>query len=150
MSVQNGLTITSANSVFLLGVTGVFPTAQQLQGFAADAAFATADIDMAEVMKGVDGNMSYGWLPQMNVQTISLQADSSSGFLFETWVQAENAAKEKMPCFAILTIPGLQRVYTLSNGVLSRAVPHPKAGKTMMPRDFVITWDKIVPAPIPG
>ena len=148
MSVQNGLTLTAANSVFLLGVVGLYATAQQLQGYATDAAFAVADVDMAEVMKGVDGNMSYGWIPQLNKQTISLQADSSSGFIFENWVQAENAANEKYPCFGILTIPALQRSYTLSNGVLSKTIPHPKGGKTLMPRDFEITWDSIIPNPI--
>lgn len=150
MSTANGLTITSANSTFLLGVTGLFPTAQQLQGFAADAAFAIADVDVGEVLMGVDGNLSAGWVPQMNVQTISLQADSTSGFLFETWQQTENAAKEKMMCFGLLTIPGIQRIYTLSGGFLTRVVPVPRGAKTLMPRDFVITWGGVVPAPFGG
>jgi hypothetical protein len=150
MSVQNGLTITSANSVFLLGVTGVFPTAQQLGGYSADAAWAVADVEVGEFLLGVDGNLSAGWLPQMMKQTISLQADSTSGFLFETWQQAENAAKEKIGCFGVLTIPGIRRVYTLTGGYLGTTKPMPDAKKTLAPRDFVITWGSIVPAPIPG
>lgn len=149
MSTKNGLTITAANSVFMLGITGLFTTAQQLQGYSADAAFAVADVDVAETQLGVDGIMSFGWLPQMYDQTISLQADSSSGFLFETWVAAQNAAKEIYPCFGLITLPGINRLYTLSGGVLKSTKAIPDARKTLAPRDFKITWNTILVAPIP-
>jgi hypothetical protein len=148
MSTRNGLTITSANSTFLLGIVGLYSTAQQIQGFSSDAAFAIADADTAETQMGVDAAMSYGWVPRIYEQTVTLQADSSSGFLFETWVQTQDAAKEVYEAFGTITIPGIKRTYTLTNGVLRRVVIHPDAAKVMMPRRFTIHWGKVLPVPL--
>jgi hypothetical protein len=56
-------TITIANSVFTLTATAVFPVPQALQGYAADDAFTTEAIAMADVVIGVDGKLSAGYTP---------------------------------------------------------------------------------------
>lgn len=141
-------TITSANSVFLLGITGLFPTAQLLQGYMADAAWDNASVKPAEVVLGVDGNMSYGWLPRIYEQTISLMPDSPSSQLFEDWVVSMDGVEEVYSCFGSLTLPSVSRSYTLANGVLTGYVPIPKGGKILQGRPFIITWNTIIPMPI--
>jgi hypothetical protein len=141
-------TITSANSVFLLGITGLFPTAQLLQGYMADAAWDNAAVKPAETVLGVDGNMSYGWLPRMYEQTISLMPDSPAATLFEDWVVAMDGQEEIYPCFGSLTLPSVGRSYVLANGVLSSYVPIPKGGKILQGRPFIITWNTVTPIPV--
>lgn len=142
------LSITAANSVYMLSVRGLFAIPQQLQGFAADAAFATDASESAEVIKGVDGKMSAGFVPFLTKQTVSLQADSPSAFIFEDWLAAQKAVLGIYYCDAQISIPGIGRKYTMTKGVLS-AIPNlPTARKVLQARDFVITWDDIAGAPL--
>lgn len=140
-------TITSANSIFLLGITGLYPTAQLLQGYMADAAFDVDATDVSEIVLGVDGNMSYGWVPRTYTQTISLMPDSSSSTLFEDWSLQQDAAQEVFPAFGSITIPGLQRQYVLANGVLKNIKAIPGAKKVLEGRPFMIVWNNITPQP---
>lgn len=141
-------TITSANAVFLLGVTGLFPTAQLLQGYMADVAWDNQSAKPAEVVLGVDGNMSYGWVPRIYEQTISLMPDSPSSTMFENWVLQMDATKEAFPCFGSLTLTSTGRSYQLLNGILTSFVPIPKGGKILDGRPFTITWNTIIPASV--
>ena len=139
-------TITAANAVFMLGVTNLFPTQQQLQGFMADAAFTTESVDVAENVLGVDGVMSSGWLPRMYPQNISVMPGSPTSLLFETWQQTQDTAQELLLAFGTITLPATGRKYTLNNGVLTKFVPIPEARKTLQGRAFTITWNSIIPA----
>ena len=87
-------TITAANAVFMLSVESLFPSPQQLQGFAADDVFSHALVAPVETLMGVDGFLSGGWTPQPKVQTIALQADSPSTYIFDTWYAAQEQARE--------------------------------------------------------
>lgn len=136
-------TITSTNSVYILNVPDVPITATQLQGFAADSAFETGQSEDAEVILGVDGILSAGFIPFLTEQTISLQADSDSAILFEQWIEAEKAAEEKFFASATIVLPSIGRKYALSNGVLRSIVSIPSAKKVLQPRNFVIVWEDI-------
>ena len=114
-------TITSANSIFLISVGGIFPVPQQLQGFAADAAFAFDSVQPAEVVMGVDGNMSAGYVPFMTVQTVTLMPDSPSLSIFETWLGATNTAREVFFANGHITLPSIGRKFVLTRGVLTSA-----------------------------
>jgi hypothetical protein len=139
--------ITSANSIYMLAVTGLFTVPQQLQGYDVDDAFATEAIDTAEVKVGVDGILSSGFIFVPSPQTITLQADSSSITLFEAWRAAEVAAKEKYFASGIISLPSLSRKYTLLNGVLTSYVPISDVKKVVQPRKFGITWESITGVP---
>jgi len=132
----------------MLAVLDVFPSAQKLQGYSADAAFDTDATESAEVQKGVDDQLSYGWVPTIKRQTITLQADSASIQMFETWIGAMEAAREVITCAAVIVLPGLQREYTLTNGVLTSHMKMPGVRKIMQPRTFIISWDQITSAPL--
>jgi hypothetical protein len=141
-------TITSANSVYMLQILDLFPTAQQLQGYSTDAAFATESYDPVEAMMGVDGIMSAGWVPVIKKQTISLQADSSSCDIFDAWNSAQQTARELYFAMGTIVLPALGKEYTMWKGVLSTYVPHAEAAKTLRFRQFGITWAEVLPASI--
>ncbi len=140
-------TITAANSVYLLSIPGLYSTPVLLQGYATDDAFATEAVDTSEVVKGVDGIMSAGFIPYLTKQTIMLQADSNSIEIFENWLAAMKQAREVIYGNATLSIPSLERKYAMTKGVLSNIQATPTAKKTMQARPFIITWDSVDPAP---
>lgn len=138
--------ITSANATYLLGIPGVFPIPQQLQGFAADNIFGTDPLEVAETSMGVDGRLSVGFVFVPVKQNISLQADSDSNNVFDVWYQAEQLIKDKYRCTGIVLLTSIRKKWTLINGVLSTYPPIPDAAKTLQPRRFAITWESVSPA----
>lgn len=139
-------TITSANSIFLLSIPGIFPVPQQLQGFAADAAFAFDSVDPAEVVMGVDGNMSAGYVPYMTPQTISIMPDSPSLVIFETWLATCNTSRDVFFANGQISLPSIGRKFTLTKGVLTSAKAAPDAKKVLQAIEYKITWNTVAPS----
>ena len=141
-------TLTAANSIYMLTCPGIYDSPVQLQGYATDAAFETAAAEAVEVMKGVDGKMSSGFVPFMTEQTINLQADSASNIVFETIWNTQTTVQEVFPVSALISLPSLARKYNLINGVLRSYSSIPGSRKTLQPRPAIIMWDKISPSDI--
>ncbi|WP_241132401.1 phage tail fiber protein [Achromobacter insuavis] len=139
-------TLTSANSVLTLGVGLVFPVPQKIEGYATDDAFAFDAVQLAQAVMGVDGYMSAGYTPQPVIQTITLQADSASKFIFEGWIAAMKTAREVFYANGSLAIPSIERKYTLQRGVLTQAPPVPTARALLQPMTFQITWQNVSPS----
>jgi len=142
----NNNTITAANSIFLLAVAGVFPVAQQLQGYAADAAFAFDAVDPAETVIGVDGRMSAGYVPFITIQTINIMPDSPSLAIFETWLAACNTAREIFVANASIFLPAIGRKYIMTRGVLTGAKAAPDVKKVLQAVEYKISWESVAPA----
>ena len=142
------MSITSANSILLLGVTGLYTVPQQLQGFGADDAYSIDSVENSEVIMGVDAIMSSGWIPQIKVMHVNLQADSASNTFFEAWYAAQEAAEEIYPAFGTIVQPGVNRTYILTNGVLSGYSPIADSKKVLQPRKFQIKWAVTLGAPV--
>lgn len=141
--------ITSANAIFMLTVPGVFGTAVQVQGFAVDDAFDIESVEPGETRMGVDGIFSAGVVPVPYPMTITLQADSTSAFLFETWEQAEQTFPQQWyPGQATITLTSIARKYSFFQGKLMGFVGFPGAKKVLAQRQFRITWGVYNPAPI--
>lgn len=140
--------ITSANAVFLLVVSGLFPVPQQIQGFTADDAFAAEPINIAEVVKGIDGRLSAGFVHVLRPMTINLMADSPSGPLFDAWLAAQEAAQEIYWSNAEITLASINSKYVCTKGVLTGIPPMPGVKKTLQARQFTITWESIFRAPM--
>lgn len=143
----NSRTLTSANAVLLIGVTGLFDAPQRIEGFSADDISDTDAIEPAELSMGIDGRLSAGYVPNPVAQNITLQADSLSNDLFENWVAAEQSLREKFTAFGLLLIPATSRKYTLSRGFLKSIPITPSLKRTLQPRRFVITWERVAPSP---
>src|SRR4051812_37923738 len=101
--------ITASNALFFLTIPGVFFTPQQLQGFAADDVFEMEGIQTSEVLMGVDGVLSAGFVFVAVPQSINLQADSDSVLVFDAWYAAEQAAGEKIRASGFVEFPALRR-----------------------------------------
>ncbi len=133
-------TITSSNSVLMLGVSGLFPTPQQIQGFGVDDAFETDVVDVAVVQLGVDGRAAAGYVPRDVPMGITLLASSESFPFFDDWVGAQDTAGEILYASGTIVIPALGRKYTMFKGALSRYPTIPSAKRVLMQRTFQIIW----------
>ena len=141
------MSITSANSVLALGVNNLFPTAQQMIGFATDDAYEIDAVDVTEALLGVDGIMSTGWVPQIKTMHVTLQPDSPSMQFFEQWYAAQEAAEEIYTAFGTVYQPGVSLSYNLVNGVLANYTPLAGAKKILAPRHFQIKWQSVLGGP---
>lgn len=142
------MSITSATAVYMLSVQSLFPTPQQLQGFSADEVYATDPIDSAEVLMGIDGYMSAGFVFVPIKQNISLQADSASNTIFQVWWESQQLIKDLYIANGTIRLPSIGQKLTMTNGVLTTFPPLADAGKTLKPRKYGITWNSVIPAPI--
>lgn len=140
--------ITGSTAVYQLAVGGLFNTPQRLQGFAADDVWSTPAVQSAEVLMGVDGVMSAGFVFVPIVQSISIQADSDSGILFDEWWAAQQAAEDIYFANATVVLKALGQKWNMNRGVLTSYAPIPDVKKLIQPRKFEITWNGMSPAPV--
>lgn len=141
-------TITAADASFVLSSTDFALSATLLEGYAADAAFATDNADTAETSLGVDGKLSAGWVPRSYNQTITLQPDSPSRPVFDLLVAAQDAARTVFRLNGIISMPGNKYSYTMSRGVLKNYSAIPSAQRVLQPMTFVIEWEKVQAVPV--
>ncbi len=139
-------TLTSANSVLMLAVGGIFPVPQKIEGFASDNSFTFSANMPATVSMGVDGRLSASYVPTACVQTLVIQPDSPSMRVFEIWMAATETAREIFYASGTLSIPSIDRKYTLTRGVLTQMPPAPDAKAILQPMTFKITWQNVSPA----
>lgn len=141
-------TLTGANSVLLLGVTGLFDVPRQLQGFATDDVYDADAVDSAETVPGVDGKLSGGWVYAPIRQGYTLQADSDSIDFFETLYAAQQQVQEIYRLFGSIYLPSVQRTYAMTRGILTNYAPMPTVKKILQPRKFYIVWERITAGPL--
>ena len=141
-------TITSADATFAISSADFALAATILEGYAADAAFSTENVDIAETVMGVDGKLSAGWVPRTYHQTITLQPDSPSRSLFDSLVGAQDAARTIYRLNGVITFPGNQYSYSLKRGVLRNYTAIPGAQKVLQPMTYVVEWESILPVPL--
>lgn len=140
--------ITSANAILLLGVVGLYPIPQKIEGFATEDLFDTEAINPTEALMGADGKLSAGLVNVPIPQNYALQADSDSIDFFDAWYAAMKAAQDVYFAQGIIQLPAIGRAYAMNNGVLSGYTPVADAKKVLQPRKFKITWQNIVATPI--
>lgn len=141
-------TLTSANSVLMLGVDGLFNVPVQIEGYAADDAFTIGDVDMAETVMGVDGKLSAGWIPAIKTLDIMLQADSASNDFFDALIAAESVAREKYVLNGSILVPGISRIFVLTRGFMKTGSVMPASKKILQPRKFTLDFQDIVRSPV--
>jgi len=139
------MSITSANAIVMIGIPALFPVPQQLQGFAADDIFDVDAIDSAEVMMGVDGIQSAGFVFVPIRQNIVLQADSPSAGIFDTWWSFQQQIKDVFFANGNVILKPLATKWTLTKGALVSYKPIPDAKRVLQPRRFTISWQSVQP-----
>lgn len=137
--------ITSANAVFMLSITGLFPTPVQLKGFSADDIYSVDAIDPVVTSMGVDGFLSGGMTFKEVKQSIMLQSDSASNAIFDTWQNNQLNAVDVFVANAVVTLKSLGTEWIMTRGFLTSFPPLPDAGQTLKPRKYQITWNSVFP-----
>lgn len=140
-------TITSANAVYQLSISGLFDSPVTLQQWSADRAWETDAVDIAELQLSVDGILAAGFIPYLIPQSLMFMASSPSIAIFEQWAATEVANQEKLTATGIISIPSVNEKYTLTQGYLTSYVATPAAGKVLQPRTFRLTWAAVSGAP---
>jgi hypothetical protein len=136
-------TITSANSNIVLTVPGVLSSGVVLSQFAADDMFTSDSIAATEVVMGVDGHQSLGWLPHPVKIKFKLAADSTSITYFDQWYNAQVTKKDAIACSMVITMPGNGAKYTCTNGGLVNYKPIPDAKKMLEAQEFDISFEAV-------
>lgn len=140
--------ITGANVVLTLSQPILFPVPQQIQGFASDDVYNIDSIKSVELLMGVDGILSAGFVYTEVPMNIMLQADSESNDFFDTiWSQSQ-LAQDAYPLFGLAIIPGIGQKFVMTNGYLTQYPPSPAVKKILQPRTFQITWARVSPMPV--
>jgi hypothetical protein len=140
-------TLTSANSSFALAVPPAIAAPQLLKGYATDDTFMVEAVEEAQVLMGVDGKLSGGFVFNPFKMTITLQADSESNDLFSIWSAYQRATKEVAVASATIILPSVSKKFICSKGFLTSKAPFPDAKKILQPRRYQITWELIIEAP---
>lgn len=143
----NNRTLTSANSILLLGVTGLYDTPRRIQGFSTDDVSDFDALATGETAMGVDGRLSAGYVINAATQNIMLQADSESLDILENWQQAERQRREKYVAFGSLFVPATGRKYSMVRGFLGSVSIVPSIRKTLQARRFSMTWESVTASP---
>lgn len=141
-------TLTTASSAFTLVVRNLFPVPQKLQGYSTDDSFSVEDVQPMEVQMGVDGQLSAGYVPYATPVTFTFQADSPSIAMFDTVLEAQKAAKEGFIFDGTGLIQGTSEKYAMTKGFLTSATPMSTGKKTLQPRKFTITFERVTKSPV--
>jgi len=140
--------ITAANAILMLSISNLFPAAQRLQQFSADDVYGVDPVAVSEPSMGVDGILTAGLVYNPKTQHITLQADSPSNAIFDTWNNKQLNAQDIFWADMVVTLISLGVKYTHSRGTLTTFPPMPNAQKVLRPRQFTITWQSILPSPV--
>lgn len=144
----NDRTITAANAIVMIGVTGLYDTPRRLQGFSADNIADIDSVSSLESQMGVDGRLSGGFVFNSVNQNITLQADSESNDFFDNWRQAEAQRREKYVAFGSILLRATGRRFVMARGFLGAVSLMPAINKTLQPRRFSMTWESVTSGPI--
>lgn len=141
-------TITAANAVFMLGAASLFNVPVQMQGYAADDAFATDEVEFMEKYIGVDGKLSAGFIPYIVMLDFTLSPDSVSNKIMDTIITTEKVTREKLVLNATIMIPSIGLIFAFTHGYLDKGSVMPSAGKILKPRKFSLAFQDLSPAPV--
>jgi hypothetical protein len=131
----------------MLGVTGVYDTPVQIQGFAADNVFDADPPEIAETHMGIDGRLSAGFIHKEVSMKIHLEADSESTDFFDQWYTASKTNQDVYFAFGNITLVATGKTYNMTRGVLKGPHVIPSAGKTLKAQEYAIVWESVEVAP---
>lgn len=138
-------TLTVANSAIALTTEALFPSAQSLQGYAADDAFDTDTVENGEFTMGIDGELSAGFVYNAVGVTLTFQADSASLNLFEQIYAYEQSNRTKLEQNLTIKIPAKNRQYDFTKGYMV-SYKAPAGKKILQPGVVVFTFKRMTPS----
>lgn len=144
----NNRSITSADASFVLSSDDLALAAVQIQGFAADAAWAMGDTEVAQTVRGVDGRLSAGFVYGDYSMTITLMPDSDSSPVFDAIMTGAVAGRAVYRVNGVLTLPSNGYTYNLTRGIVTTGRIMPDGQRVLQPRTWTIMWERVNPVPI--
>lgn len=138
--------ITSANSTLVITVSDLAIASVAMEGYAVDNAWALDEAETAVAQVGVDGKMTAGWVPRLNPLTLSFAPNSSSITTLTTIMTAQDTNMTIYTLQGVLSCPSIDKSWTLSNGVLTRAKVMPDGSRILAAQSFQITFESAKPA----
>ena len=138
-------TITGASIVFTFSVDTYSPAPTTIQGYSPDATVDGESMAIAEVMKGIDGFGSAGFINTTLVTPFELIADQPSCAFIDGWAAAMKVLNGGTGDIlyarnGVITYPGLGLKAQATQGVLRNWKPIPTGQKLLRPRQFTIEW----------
>ncbi len=138
-------TITGSSLIFTFSVQTYSPAPVTIQGYSPDASVDGESMAIAEVMKGIDGFGSAGFLNTTLVTPFEIIADQPSCAFIDGWAAAEKVLNGSVGDVlyaqnAVLTYPGLGTKFNATQGVLRNYKPVPTGQRLLRPRQFTIEW----------
>ncbi|MCI0151942.1 hypothetical protein KNO81_39600 [Paraburkholderia sediminicola] len=121
---------------------------QNVEGYAADDAFSSEALDIAEIVMGVDGHMSGGFIFNSVNLKVAIMPDSPSLPIFENWMTFQRNAREVFYANGSISVPSIGRKYTLQNGILKSGNPIVNAKKVLEYVSFVIAFERVIGVPV--
>lgn len=140
-------TLTVANSTLTMSTEALYPSAQRIQGYAADDAFDFSEVENGEYSMGIDGKLSAGFVFNAIPLTITLQADSASVAIFENIWQYEVSNRTKLTNNITVSLPAVGKRYELKNGYV-QSYKAPSGKKILQPAVVVFTFERLQVSPI--
>jgi hypothetical protein len=137
------MSITAANAVIQLAIETIFPTPQQIQGFAEGDVFDASSIKINEIQMGVDGNMAAGFVWVVKPITFHLLADSESNDVFDEWGSQMEANQTVYRASGLIVLDTGEK-WTMSAGSFTDWLWIPPAKRLLMPRSHTVTFGKII------
>lgn len=138
--------ISAANVSISIAVATIFPQPQQIQGFAQDDVHDFDEMENVELLMGVDGFLSGGWVWKAQQMRIMLQADSASNSFFDAWNGQQQATGQVYVANGVIRMPSIGLKIVMTTGYLPR-YKLPGAKRVMQPRTFGLAWNLCVPQP---
>ena len=117
----NPNTITSANAIVQVRCAGIFDTWVNAEGAQSDAFLSFGDVTTAQTEIGIDGKLSFGWIPHKTTGTISLMANSPSIKVFETIYNDFLNNREVRLVELRVTYPSVKRMQSLSGTIITKS-----------------------------
>ena len=138
--------ITSANATLVITISDLSIASVAMEGFAVDNAWSLDDAETAVAQVGVDGKMSAGWVPRLMPLTISFAPNSDSISTLTSIVTAQDTNKTIYTVQGVLSCPSVDKAWTLSNGVITRAKIAPDGNRVLGEQSFQLTFESAMPA----
>lgn len=144
------MSITSANSVFMIAVPDLFPVPVKLQGYSADDAFMADAVVVAETLMGViAANCRQVMCQTQHPSPSHCRPTARPSLCLRRFVQAMQAAKgDTYAVRATIAVPGISRAFACTKGFLTEYKPFPDAKKLLQPVAYKITFESVTASAI--
>lgn len=138
--------ITSADAVFVLTVQTLFNAPLTLENWAANRAWETQSLKLADTRMSIDGKLNRGYVPSAFDMTLHFSPNSKTYVLFDTIATASRQGETVYTLNGEISLKGLGRKYTLINGALMEYSALPSGGEMLEDVTAHIRWENVLPA----